>query len=831
MKRSFKRDTLIDFFFDFAESRKQFLVHDDGYRARKYTYREVAQAALQFARRLRAAGIAPNEKVLIWSENRPEWIVALWGCLLAGIVLVPVDFRASPDFLLRVLKIVNGKVILAGDEVEPPPAANIWKLAGLEWPRDAGAIAPVSIAPASIAKDTLAEIVFTSGATADPKGVTITHRNVLANIVPVEREIRKYRKYGRPFAPIRFLNLLPLSHMFGQAMAAFIPPMLPGVVVFMHGYNPRDIVRQIQSRRISVLVSVPKILDVLREYILQVAPESGEPPPAKMHWMRRWWHYRRIHRMFGWKFWSFVVGAAPLDPKLEAFWSQLGFVVIQGYGLTETAPIVTLNHPFDSAKGSVGRPIAGVEIKISPEGEILVRGENVTSGYFNAPESARFEDGWFHTGDIGGMDENGRLHIRGRKKEMIVTADGLNIFPEDVERALNETPGVRDSAVIGVWDGPEERVHAALVLEPGASPERVVRDANARLEPHQQIRGYSSWPGEELPRTEGTRKLKRGELRKWAQGGAQSETTPAAPSSGGLESILAKYAHGPITAETSLADLALSSLDRVELLMALERKGAIDEGSFTGARTVGDLRTLVERMPAQTTSPPLQFPSWNRSLAARWVRRFSLPVWILPLARVFARVRAEGLENLESIRGPVLFAANHQSFFDGPAILDALPARWRYRAAPAAAKEFFHAHFNPRQHTRLEWFTSSLNYYLAGLFFNLFPIPQQEAGARETLRYMGDLSGDGWSILIFPEGKRTETGEIGTFQPGVGMIASRLGLPVVPVRLTGLDRVLHTTARFPTRGPVTVKFGAPIRLEGEDYAALAKQVENAVRSL
>lgn len=794
-------------------------MYDDGYRTHAYTYRQIARESFDVAGRLRAAGISEGDKVLVWSENRPEWIAALWGCLLAGVVIVPVDYRASADFLIRVRDIVGGRLVIAGDDVDVPPGEPVWKMSDFRWlqgdperPLDAPT------------KDTLAEIIFTSGATADPKGVTITHRNVLANIVPVEREVHKYRKYGRPFFPIRFLNLLPLSHMFGQAMAAFIPPMLQGVVVFMRGYNPRDIARQIRTRRVSVLVSVPKILEVLREYVIQIAPEAAEELPQKLHWLRRWWRYRRVHRLFGWKFWSFVVGAAPLDPQLEEFWSRLGFVVIQGYGLTETAPIVTLNHPFNAAKGSVGKPIAGVEIRISPDGEILVRGENVTSGYFNAGGDGAFEDGWFHTGDIGSLDAEGRLQIRGRKKEMIVTPEGLNVFPEDVERALLSVPGVRDCAVVGVRTGSEERVHAVLVLQPGTAAEQVVRDANAKLQDYQKIRGVSIWRGEALPRTEGTAKLKRREIERWvAEGELPRE-------SGDLEPLLGRYIRGPVSAETSIADLALTSLERVELLMALEQKGAIDESAFTGARTVGDLRSLMRQPPA-ASSAVIDFPRWNRSRWARLLRRFNLPVWILPLARVFARVRVEGLEHLKPLEGPVLFAANHQSLFDGPVILDALPPRWRYRVAIATSKEFFHAHFFRGQHRPLEWFTNSLNYYLASLFFNTFPIPQREAGARETLRYMGELTDEGWSILIFPEGKRTEAGEIAPFQPGVGMIAARLGLPVVPIRLIGLERVLHTTAKFPARGPVIVRFGAALRLEGEDYAAMAKRVEEAVRAL
>ena len=828
------RDTLIDFFDDLARARGEFLVHDDGYRSRRFTYAQVGRSARAFAQHLTRIGVTKGDKVVFWCENRPEWIVAFWGCLLSGSVVVPVDYRASPDFLKRVTRIVAAKLVLVA---HVDAGTLVWKLHELDWNAPVEGTDSVGRAQASIdiARDDIAEIIFTSGATAEPKGVVITHRNILANIVPVEREVLKYRKWGRPFFPLRFLNLLPLSHMFGQAMATFVPPMLPGTVVFIRGYNPVDIVTQIKTRRVSVLVCVPKILDVLREHVLRVAPEAKTPGP-KAHVARRWWRYRRLHRLFGLKFWSFVVGAAPLEAELEAFWSHLGFVVVQGYGLTETAPIVSLNHPFGTEKGSVGKAMAGVEVKIASDGEILVRGENVTTGYFNAAEetSRSFEDGWFHTGDVGEIGPGGQLFIRGRKKEMIVTPEGLNVFPEDVERVVNQIPGVRDSAVVGISTGGEERVHAVLVVEPGIAPDIVARQANATLEDHQKIRRAVVWPEAELPRTEGTRKLKRAAIREWLRTGA-----PTQPSTGGsdkLTELVSKYAgRADLAPNTTLEELGLSSLERVELMVALEDAfhTHIDEGAFSGIRDVGQLRGLVEQASTGQTPPPepVDFPAWNRLLPARIVRRLNLPTWILPLARVFAWLRVEGLEHLQAIQGPVIFAANHQSHMDVPVILAALPRRWRYRAAPAMAKEFFKAHFFPQEYGGLAWFTSSLNYYLAALVFNAFPLPQREAGARQTLRYVGELLESGYSIVIFPEGHRTETGEIDHFRPGIGMMASRLGVPVVPVRLEGLDRVLHPSWRMARPGRVRVAFGAPLSLGGDDYQALAERVEAAVRGL
>jgi long-chain acyl-CoA synthetase len=770
-----KRDTLLDFFHDFASLDAEFLVHDDGFRTRRFTYSDVAGLASGFAGRLRASGISKDSKIILYSENRPEWILALWACLLAGVVAVPIDFRSSPDFVQRIREIVDAKMILIGDEVDFPDDPAVCRISELVD------VTPIAIPSAS--GDDIAEIIFTSGATAEPKGVVITHRNVLANIVPVEREVQKYLRWSRPFAPIRFLNLLPLSHMFGQAMATFIPPMLPGVVVFMRGFSPAEIIRQISLRRISVLVCVPKILDVLREYLIARFPELAEPDNRKMHWMLRWWRYRKIHNLFGWKFWSFIVGAAPLPPESEAFWSRLGFLVIQGYGLTETAPIVTLNHPFHARKGSVGKPIGGVEVKIAEDGEILVRGDNVTSGYFNAPAATAqaFENGWFHTGDVGEMDEKGELRILGRKKEMIVTPEGLNVFPEDVEGVLNHTPGVRDSAVIGT-----DRVHAVLILEPGANQEKILRDANSQLADYQRIRTASVWPYPEFPRTEGTGKLKRHEIAKG---------TPPVQHINRFDPNL------PLE--------SLTSLERVERMVAL----GMDESEFSSAsQAVG-----IEQ--------PMEFPRWNRSPIAHAVRRVALSGFLLPLLRVFAHIRVEGAENLADLQPPVLFAPTHQSYLDVPAILAALPSRWRYRVAPAMSKEFFKEHFHGRS------FTNSLNYYLACLLFNAFPIPQREAGALETMRYMGELTAEGYCVLIFPEGRMTDSGEIAPFQPGVGMLGAKLDIPVVPVRLTGLDKVLHRTWRMARPGRVSIRFGPALRLEGEDYTALAKQVEEAARKI
>jgi len=816
--------TLLDLFREFADIRSEYVVYYDGYRGWSYRYDEIASASCAFAERLQRESIGKGDKVIIWSEARPEWIAAFWGCILNGSIVVPIDYRSSAEVMCNTQRVVRARLVLIGDDVRPPASGldvQCWRLREVD-------LRAASPAPAAeVSPDDTAELVFTSGSTAAPKGVVITHRNLAADLEPIQREVMKYRGYVRPLFPLRFLNLLPLSHMFGQALAMFFPPMLPGVLVLMRGYSPQEVVRQIRRRRVSFLVCVPKMLEVMRRYAVRRYPETAAPPPTNSHWPMRWWRYRQVHRMFGLKFWGFVVGGAPLEPALEEFWSRLGFLVVQGYGLTETAPVISFSHPFHGHPfGSAGQPLPGVEVRIAPDGEILVRGDIVTPGYFNAPaESMKaFENGWFHTGDVGKLDA-GHLFVRGRKKEMIVTPAGLKIFPEDVELVISAVAGVRDCAVVG-----KDRVHAVLVLDPGADKEEVVSLANARLEAHQRIRAATIWTAGDLPRTEGTGKLKRGVIQKWVDAGAPAGAAEPADE---LGELIARYAPDrAITGETTLDQLGLSSLERVELLVELEQQFnvTIDEAVFTGAYKVANLAKMIHA-PAAIPEDSFEPSTWNRSVAARAIRRAGLAGFAIPMTRLTIKLTVTGLKHLESIEAPVLFASNHLSYLDAPAIFAAMPARWRYRVAPAMLKEFFDAHFHPERYSTWRRFVSSASYFVAAMFFNGFPLSQQEAETRQTLRHIGDLVSDSWSILFFPEGGLSVTDQIKEFQPGAAMLAARLRLPVIPVRLRGLDRILPRGASMIHPGPASVAFGPPLRLEGDDYTALARRIEEAVRVL
>jgi long-chain acyl-CoA synthetase len=590
--------------------------------------------------------------------------------------------------------------------------------------------------------------------------------------------------------------------MFGQSQALFIPVFLEGSAAFTSEMHPAKIMHFVRENRISVIVSVPRILENLKN---EVEREFGSIVMQDLSLARRFWRYRRVHHRFGWKFWAFVVGGARVDPQLEEFWKHLGFAVIQGYGLTEASPVVAVNHPFHSRTGSVGKVVEGQDVKIAEDGEILVRGESVT-------KTTNGE--WLHTGDLGELDSEGRLYYRGRKKDVIVTAEGLNVHPEDVEAVLNTCPQIRESAVVGVRNGGGEHVHAALILkDPAADVDAVIRSANQRLEAHQRIRDWSIWPSDEFPRTPSTLKIKRQEVARALRTTKPNETAP-----------------------DTRADLsALSSLERVELLSELENKYQVelDEDTFAKLKSDRELEEWLRRPESAVASEEGRPPSeWARAAPVQWFRRAFQRLIAVPLYRRYLPLTISGLENLNLTDAPVIFVANHTSHLDVPTIYTALPHQWRQRLAPAMMKDHFRAYFERRGHSLKDVVAAAVSYTLACSLYNAYPLPQKMSGTRRALKYTGELINRGYCPIVFPEGERTPDGRIQPFRPGIGMMAVRLRVPVVPIRLSGLYEIYSVHDSWPRLGPIRVSIGRPLLFtSATSYEEAAQRIEAAVKIL
>src|SRR5262249_50015107 len=329
-------------------------VSQRGFRTLRWSYRQIAELAFCIARELESRKIGMGDRVMLWGENCGEWVAAFYGIMLRGGIAVPMDRIAAPDFALRVAADVEARLIIGSQDLAQQAADRPF----LELETLGEKLSHHSALPYSaprLTRDDTAEIIFTSGTTAEPRGVVLTHGNVLASIDPIEREIPNYRRYGRVFHPLRFLHMLPLSHVFGQTMGMFIPPVIAASVLFQDSFKPGEVISAIKRNRVSVLVTVPRVAESLKNKLLA---DAG--PAIRRHWqiaenekfLKRWWRFRKVHRLLGWKFWAIISGGAALDQDTEEFWRRLGYVVIQGYGLTETSSLVSLNHPFKVGRRS-----------------------------------------------------------------------------------------------------------------------------------------------------------------------------------------------------------------------------------------------------------------------------------------------------------------------------------------------------------------------------------------------------------------------------------------------------------------------------------------------
>jgi long-chain acyl-CoA synthetase len=808
-------------------------------RVARWSYKRVATTAFQFARELEARGIEKGDRVLLWAENSPEWVASFFGCLLRGAIVVPLDLQSDPGFVTRVQAQVEAKLALCDTLTRPLPDLDLPVIKLQELSSLVAHRSPAPYPVGEIDENDTLEIVFTSGTTAEPKGVRITHRNLLANLSPLEQEIEPYLKWERLVHPVRFLNLLPLSHLFGQFMGIFVPQLLGGEVFFQESLSSSQIIETVKRERISVVITVPRILDALREKIdrdyqglgkleqLRTAIEAS----AGKHFIFRWWRFRRIHHMFGWKFWAFISGGATLNPETEEFWQRLGFALIQGYGMTETASLISVNHPFKMRRGSIGRIMPGQKVKLAENGEILVRGENVSPGYWKGQtprhgdaetRAASGDDGWFRTGDVGELDDDGNLYFKGRKKDVIVTAAGVNIYPEDIERVLDCQREIKANVVIEIEGAHGPEPLAVLILRDNlANPGKVIDRTNQLLAQHQQVRRWFVWRGEDFPRT-ATQKVRkqvvtekvRAEL---AAAVPASFTTNQADALADIVSRISKDAPARLTLSAKLGpDLKLDSLGRVELLSALEDRYQveIDEAAFTDATTISDVERIVREGKHEEASP-YPYPRWQQRWPISWLRIALVYLIVLPATRIMGWPRIRGKEHLRNLRGPLVFVCNHVTMTDHALVLFALPARFKTKMAIAQDGELLRAWLHPAPGTGL--FTRLLyllQYLSVVFFFNVFSMPQK-SGFRRSFAFAGEIFDRGYNLLIFPEGQRTKHGGINPFMPGTGLLISQLDAPVVPIRIDGLWELKQANRHFAWPGQVSVTIGGPVRYSNQ----------------
>ena len=816
------------------------LIIKPGFRTRTWRYRDLAFEVPRVARALRDAGLAPGDRLVIWAVNRPEWAIGFFAAAHAGLVSVPLDVRSTDDFADKVGQQTQPKLVLASRQTaEVAGRLGVPVMLIESLPDVARATEPMPAVAAD--PDDLLMVIFTSGTTGDPKGVMLSHRNVASNARTLIDVF--------PFGPDeRLLSVVPLSHMFGLTCDLLAPLAAGKTVVYPISRQPAVLVKTFRDFKVTMLLIVPQGLRLLSNAIERKVDATGKRATfERLHRIAqrlprfaRRLLFRPVLSQFGGRLRTFAVGASALEPELARRWTTMGIDCLQGYGATEMSPVISFTRPGRNRIGTVGEVIPGVELRIADDGEVLTRGPNRFLGYWqNAEATAAAIDpeGWYHSGDIGELDADGFLTLRGRKKDMIALPDGQKVYPDDVEAVLVRDERIRDASVVGLdGDGSGAKVHAVLLTDDADSAEAVVRDANAHLAGHQQIRGWSVWPEEDFPRTASLKVkkrliLERLEIDQRAKSvPAPEDGAPAGVDGGsargavatiaGLTSQIAQVPLSQVRPESRLeADLGLDSLGRVELLSVIEEElGAfIDDGQLDPDASVSDLERMVQA--AGDARPETGIYGWPLNPLVRAIGMGLQELLMVPFVGLFYRVRVRGEQHLKGLEGPVIFVPNHHLHTDNAIILTHLPLVWRWRLSVAAAAD--------------DIFGNRLRGLGAAVLGNAFPLAR-EGAVRRSLELLGARLDRNFSILIYPEGELTVGGPMKPFKAGAGLVAVEGATPVVPMMLK-IHRLSWVDQRGPgtsLRGAVEIIFGKPIHFAaGTDATVATEQLQEAVAAL
>ena len=865
----------------------------------RYSYADLRKFALEIGARLRGHGLRKGDRVVLFSENLPEWGLAYLGAVRNGLTVVPIDAQTWYREAWSIAAFTDAKAILASEkcfsrltegrlaenEVSEAPVlllnvnehCRAFVRSELPCSCPAGESEQEKIHFPEVYAYDPASIIFTTGTMVDPRGAVHTHRNFLANLFGVNKNLPVYPEDA-------FLSVLPLYHAL-EFTGGFLMPISGGATVtYATTLKPRVILETMRRTRTTCMLGVPTFYALLRDYlerkVLRASRSSfrsnlmATSKQISRSVERRFGHnigrrlFSKVHQEFGGRVRVFVSGGSALGEDLFEDFKALGMPIYEGYGLTETAPVLTVN-PLNRARvRSAGRPLPGVEVRLDhPDkhgvGEIVVRSPSLMIGYFrnNGANRAVMEDDWFHTGDLGWVDIDGYIYITGRIKDVIVTGAGKNVYPIDLEAIYRDIPGVREIGVVGIPKGLTEEIHAVIQAEPQPSRTRSMTEAEIQKEIRRVARELPSyhrlqqvhfWP-EGLPETKAG-EFDRGALRRLLLGQLKESrereirprrgrTTVSSPESLLIAELsrISSVPESSIHRATDLyADLGLDSLQAIELLLfAEEALGvSIPDDEAGQLSKVGELcdaaRTPEETEAKEEERGAGMVPSSTLSLNQKRV----LDRALLRCSFGTARVVLNSWFGLQVTNGeavpigqPYILAANHSSHLDTGAVVAAL----------AHSKDLDEALRLHVLGARDYFFASKWRGWLVSKLLNVVPIERHE-NSLASLKLVKGILSSGEPILIYPEGTRSRTGELQGFKAGLGLIAWEMQVPVVPIAISGTHAALPAGRTWPSRCPIQVIFGEPVAMEqyhvhleelsrDELYRRIARDVQAQVRGL
>ena len=823
------------------------------------TYKAFAEKITDTATYLLSIGLEKGDRVALIAENRPGWCAAYLSILTAGGVAVPLDSQLGTEEIQNLLYDSGAKIVFHSRMTVAAIQTAAEKLSGLdrllkpididsqEFRSHAQSGEAVRFPEASPVD--IASIIYTSGTTGKPKGVMLTHHNFCSDAEAlIDVRIVTHED--------NVLSVLPLYHTYAFMCTFLLPVFLGASITYPASMKGPDMLSAIRDRGVSILAGVPQLLGLLRNGIMRKINELPGPLSfllLKLHGFSGFLRERlkinigryifsSAHKALGKSFRFFTSGGAKLDPLIMKDLEALGFTVLEGYGLTETSPVLTFNPPSCRKPGSAGKPLPSVELSIlnpseTGEGEIAVKGPIVMKGYYkNASSTAEvIKNGWFSTGDIGKIDRDGYLFITGRSKEVIVLSSGKNIYPEDVEKLYLVSPLIKEICILGIEShGIAESLHGVIVpdfeyaKQAGISniQEAVkweINELSGKVPSYMRVTGYSI-TREPLPRTP-LGKLRRFMIK--ADTGrpsstgekvmAEEETRDEAAQAiiGALRQFSRDWQK--ISPDDNLElDLGLDSLSKIELVASLEKIFSLKlpDNFLAEIHTVGE---LTEKIRAQTSqgfsAEGIGKTSWKNILASGSEEKIRFeepgallaPVFLIHtflklICKLFFRLEARGLQNIPSKRNFIL-TPNHTSYLDGFVLLLSLPFSYFRNIYSLGLRDFF---------------TGAIRGWLAKIS-HVIPI-DSSSYLNRALQTSAYVLRNNYSLSVFPEGGRSIDGNLMEFKKGVGILAIEAGVPVVPVCIKGALKALPRAAFWPRPAKITVTFGSPLLASDIDFS-------------